>query len=290
VNFIRLLRELWQRRLLVVLAAVIAAAVSALAVFNVSVSPPGLSKRDHAEARGTIEILVDSSRSPIADVGRDLEPLTARAGVFARYIAGGNVIKRIADATGIPVKQIEVAGPAPLPGEAIGTTAPPEKLLPYGFEIVQRDQLPIVNVETRAPTLDEARALAAATPGAVRGIVSKIQAEQRIPDSKKVTFRVLGPAQSHLATEALGAKAAIAIFVVLFGLGILLILGVPRLKEAWHAAGDEPPADGPARDGEYPPISPMDLPTIPAEKPPALAPAESFAERARLEMRHGGDG
>lgn len=289
MTFIRLLKELWQRRLLVVLAAVIAVAGAVLVVYNVSISPPGLHKRDHAEAHGSIEILVDSSRSPIADVARDLEPLTARAGVFARYIAGGNVIKRIADATGIPVKQIEVAGPVPLPGEAIGATAPPEQLLPYGFEIVQRDELPIVNVETRAPTLDEARALAAATPGAVREIVSGIQAEQKIPESKQVTFRVLGPAQADIATEALGAKAAIAVFVVLFGLGILLILGVPRLVEAWHAADEEPPAV-PRPEGDYPPISPLDLPTIPADQPPALAPAESFAERVRLEMRHGGDG
>jgi hypothetical protein len=287
VNFILILRELWQRRLAVVLVGIAAAVLAALVVFSVSFSPPSLSKRDHAEAHGSVEILVDSERSPIADVGRDLEPLTARAGVFARYIAGGNVVALIAKETGIPVKQIEVAGPAPLPGEAAGVTTAPSKLLPYGIEIVQRDELPIVNVGTRAPTVAEARALAAATPGAVREIVTGIQKQQQIPTSKKVTFRVLGPAQADLATEALGAKAAIAIFVVLFLLGILAILGLPRLVEAWRSVEVEPPARAGA--GNFPHVPPA-LPQDPSASSPALAPAEAIAERAQLEMRRGGDG
>jgi hypothetical protein len=285
VNFIYFLKELWQRRLAVLLAAVGAAVVAVLVVYSVSLAPPGIGKRDHVEAKGSIEILVDSAKSPIADVGRNLEPLTARAGVFARYIAGGNVIARIAKATGIPAKRIEVAGPAPLPGEAVGTTAPPANLLPYRIEIVQRDALPIVNVETTAPTVPEARELAAAAPGAIRGIVTGIQRQQQIPISKRVTFRVLGPARADLATEALGAKVALGIFLALFALGILLILGLPRLFEAWRSADAAPPA------GEqfgFPRVPPS-LPGEPAA-PPALAPAEAIAERAQLEMRRGGDG
>lgn len=285
MNFIYLLKELWHRRLAVLGAAIGAALIAVLVVYSVSFAPPSLAKRDRVEARGSIEILVDSAKSPIADVGRNLEPLTARAGVFARYIAGGNVIARIAKETGIPAKQIEVEGPVPLPGEAIGTTAPPVDLLPYGIEIVQRDELPIVNVETRAPTVEEARKLAAAAPGAIRGIVSGIQEEQQIPVTKRVTFRVLGPAQAHLATEAHGAKVAFGIFLVLFALGILLILGLPRLVDAWHATEAGPPA--PDRFGipHIPPALPGDQ-----AAPPALAPAEAIAERAQLEMRRGGDG
>ncbi len=285
MNFIYFLKELWQRRLAVILAAVGAAVIAVLVVFNVSPSSMSLSKRDHVEAHGSIEILIDSERSPIADVGRDLEPLTARAGVFARYMAGGNVIKQISKTTGIPVKQIEVAGPAPLPGEAVGATAPPTNIHPYGFQIVQRDELPIVNVETRAPTVSEARELAAAAPPAVRGIVTDIQEQQRIPDSKKVTFRVLGPAQADLTNEALGIKAALGIFIVLFALGVLLIFGIPRLIDAWRAVDAEPPAQ--EQFGVFPHIPPA-LPGDPAA-PPALAPAEAIAERAQLEMRRGGD-
>jgi hypothetical protein len=260
----------------------VAVLVAAVVVYDVGVAPPSLAKKDHAEAQGEIEILIDSNRSPIADVGRDLEPLTARAGVFARYIAGGNVIKRIAQTTGIPAKEIEVAGPTPLPGEAIGVPTGPLKLQPYGIEIAQRDELPIVNVSTRAPTVREAQALAAATPDAIRVIVGAIQEKQRIPVKKRVTFRVLGPAQADLATEALGAKAAIGIFLLVFGLGLLLILGLPRLVEAWRSVEMDP-------SGQEPVDVPHIQPALPEEmaSPPTLAPAEAIAERAQLRR---GDG
>jgi hypothetical protein len=282
VTVVLMLRELWQRRALVALVTGLALVVAAAAVYQVSFLPPSLSKRDHSEARGSIEILVDSNRSPLGDVAGKLEPLTARAGVFARYIAGGNVIRQIAADTGIPYEQIEVSGPAPLPGEAIGVTAPPEHLKPYGFTIVQRDELPIVNVETRAPTLDQARALAAATPNAIRTIVGRIQAQQDVPAEKRVTFRVLGPAQATKATEALGAKVAVVIFVLLEAVGLLLILGVPRLVKAWRLAGA---SGGPPQLEAIPRVPPRS-----EVEPTALPGGEEISERPKLGMRPAGDG
>jgi capsular polysaccharide biosynthesis protein len=284
VTFILLLRELWRRRLLVVLVTVLAAAIAIAAVFNVSFSPPELQKRDHSEAKGSVQILVDSNRSPLADVAGKLEPLTARAGVFARYIAGGNVVREVAEKTGIPYKEIEIAGPAPLPGEAIGVTAAPEQLKPYEITVVQKDELPIVDVETKAPTVDEARALAAAIPDAVRDIVTKIQDQQQIPEGKRVTFRELGPAQANVATEAMGAKIALLLFVVLEIVGLLLILGIPRLIKAWRMAGAEDAVQAPPQ-LEAIPRRP-DLPT----KEPTVVPAEEVAGRSRLGVGSRGDG
>ncbi len=290
MSFVLVLRELWSRRLLVAAAAVAALAVAVLAVYDVGFSPPSLSKRDHREAQGSIEVLVDSAKSPIADVARELEPLTARAGVFARYMAGGTVVKRIAADTGIPVKQIQVAGPVPLPGEAIGAGEAPPELLPYGIEVVQRDELPIVTVNTRAPTVAEARELAAAAPAAVAGIVASIQREQGVPDRKRVTFRVLGPARAAIANEAHGAKVAALIFVVLFALLVLLVLAVPRLVAAWRAAEEDPVQQ------EYPPrpqgpaAIPISVHQAPEPGGPralasaSIAAADEIAERARLRV------
>lgn len=274
---VALLKELWERRLLVALAVVLATLTAVLAVYDVSPVPPSITKRDHVEARGSVEILVDSAKSPIADIGRNLEPLTARAGVFARYIAGGKVIGRISKQTGIPVRQIQVAGPEPLPGEAPGAEEAPAQQLPYGIEILQRDALPILNVVTRAPTVEAARELAAAAPAAVSGIVTEIQLEEQIPPSKRVTFRVLGPAQANPVTEALGAKVALMIFFVVLALLILLILGVPRLIDAWGATGESPDEPQPH----------------PQLRVASIATADEVAERAQLEMPaapHPGDG
>jgi hypothetical protein len=244
VNLILYLKELWCRRAIVALSIFVAAAISILAVFQVSVFPPSISKRAQVEAHGSIEILVDASDSPIADSRRDLTGLTARAGVFARYMAGGNVIRLIARAAGVPVKQIDVAGAAPLPGEAPGAQEV-EALHPYGIAIGQAGELPIVTIETRAPTIRKARALAASAPAAVRQVVSSVQEQQGTPARKRVQFRALGPAQAWVVDDALGKKIALALFVVLFGLSILAIFGLPRLVRAWRAAEPDARSLGP---------------------------------------------
>jgi len=236
LNLILSLKELWRRRLLVAVSVVAAAAISLVAVYQVSFSPPSVSQRADVKARGSIEILVDSARSPIANARRDLTGLTARAGVFARYIAGGNVIARIAKANGIPVNQIDVAGPEPLPGEAPAASGEALQIHPYGIAINQSGELPILTVATRAPTVDGARGLAAAAPAAIRRVVRSIQQQQQTPASERVEFRVLGPAKAAPVDDALGKKIALLMFTVLLALCIFAILAIPRLVAAWRAA------------------------------------------------------
>lgn len=262
LNLISILKELWRRRVLVVLAVLAAAAISILAVYDVSTSPPQVSKRSALEARGSISILIDSTRSPIADAQRDLAPLQGRAGVFARYMAGGTVIGRIAEATGIPETQIAVAGPEAMPGQAPGIDGDPSQAKPYGIAISQQGELPIITVETRAPTIRDARALAAASPVAIRQVVHAIQREQETPQIRRVQFRVLGPAQTGVLDDAKGAKVALLIFVVALAFFLLLILGLPRLVSAWRGADPEEPA---AESGERPePMPPAGVEQIPA--------------------------
>ncbi len=265
MNLILILKELWRRRLLVALSVVLAFAVSVFAVYQVSFAPPSLSQRSKVNAHGTIEILVDSARSPIADARRDLSGLIARAGVFARLIAGGNVVGEIAKATGIPVKQIDVAGPTPLPGEAPGIE--PVQLHPYGIAITPSEELPILNVDTRAPTVRQAKAMAAAAPGAVRRVVQRIQAEQETPAASRVEFRVLGPAEAGPVDDALGKKVALALFVVMLALCIVAILGFPRLVRAWRSAEAEPVVGLP------------DPPVVSEEAPDVLHLSEARSER-----------
>jgi hypothetical protein len=236
LNLILILKELWRRKVLVALSVFLAAAVSVLAVYQVSVSPPSISQRAQVSAQGSIEILVDSARSPIADARRDLEGLTARAGVIARLMAGGNVIDRIAKDAGIPAKKIDVVGPTPLPGQAPGVAAAPPQLRPYGIAITQSGELPIVGVVTRAPTVGEARDLAAAAPAAVSQEVESIQAQQDTPAKLRVEFRELGPAQAALVDDAKGKKIALVLFLVVLVLCLGLILGGPRLVHAWRTA------------------------------------------------------
>lgn len=94
-------------------------------------------------------------------------------------------------------------------------------------------ELPIITVATRAPTTGEARALAAAAPEALRGLIHDVQQKQETPDKEKVELRVLGPAEAAMFTEGPGGKIGAVVFIVIFGLGLGLILAIPRLVAAW---------------------------------------------------------
>jgi hypothetical protein len=250
LNLILYLKELWTRKALLGVSLIAAIAVPVVVVYQVSLSPPGISKRTQVDAQGSIEILIDSARSPIADARRDLAGLTTRAGVFARLIAGGNVVSQIAKDSGIPFNQIDVAGPTPFPGEAPGVAPEAVQLHPYGIAITQPEELPIVKVATRAPTVEEARALAAAAPKAVREVVESVQAQQETPAEKRIEFRVLGPAKAAMNDEALGKKAALALFFVVFAMCAGLILGVPRFLTAWKSTDPDQSPSGPGAERE----------------------------------------
>ena len=238
------LKELWRRRLLVGAAVLAAAAIAVFGVYRVNLAPPSIAERSHVDAQGSIDILVDSANSPIADARRDLTGLIARAGVFARLIAGGNVVGQIARRTDIPVKQIDVAGPSPLPGQAPGADESSPQIHRYGISITQQEELPILTVLTRAPTVSEARELAAAAPAAVARVVESIQEQQSTPAGKRVEFRVLGPAEAAPVDNSLGKKVALALFVVLLAIFVALILGGPRFVAAWRTAEpDLPPPE-----------------------------------------------
>jgi hypothetical protein len=226
------LKELWSRKKLVGAVVGGAAFLSIIAVYNVGFAPPSISQREQVAADGSIEILVDSAHSPIADARRDLSGLSARAIVFARLIAGGNIVRQIAKRADIPFNQIDVTGPVPPPGQA-----PPVEqvqLHPYGITITPAEELPILDVVTRAPTVDEAKRLAAAAPPAVREEVERIQENQDTAPGRRVEFRVLGPAVAGTRDAALGKKAALGLFIALVAIGLVLILGIPRFRAAWR--------------------------------------------------------
>jgi hypothetical protein len=244
VDLVSILKEFWRRRALVVVAAAFAAAAGLLAVYQVSLLPPDVGRRVDVRAQGSISILVDSTRSPIADYRRDLGPLTDRAGVFARLMTGGDVVGRIAEATGIPTAKIDVGGPTPQPGQAPGAELGPARAHPYGLMVAQSGELPIIGVLTRAPTVPEARAMAAAAPDALRAVIGSIQAEQDTPQRQRVEFRRLGPAQAGMIDDATGKKIAAAAFAVVFAGCLLAILAVPRLVAAWRIEHGRRPADG----------------------------------------------
>ncbi len=243
MDLIQALKDLWQRRWLVVGGGLIATMAAVLVLYSVSVMPPGVSKRVDVRAQGSSSILVDSARSPIADTRKALGPLIERAGIFARLMSGSIVINRIAKQTGTPPDEIDTGGPVPLPGQAPGAELPPARTHAYGIMVAQSGELPVISVLTRAPSVPAAKALAAAAPVALRETVREIQSKQGTPERLRVEIRSLGPAQGGMIDDAMGKKIALAAFVFVFGVCLLTILAVPRVIAAWKSEPERSPVD-----------------------------------------------
>ncbi|HEY0319302.1 MAG TPA: hypothetical protein VGC49_13545 [Solirubrobacterales bacterium] len=242
MNLILNLKELWLRRRLVALSVAAAAAIATVAIYQVSLLPPSIGQRADVEAEGSIDILVDSASSPIANAKPDLTGLTARAGVFAQLMAGGRVVGQIARRADIRAREVDVAGPVPIAGEAPGFERPTTHTHPYGIQITQQPELPILTVVTRAPTPAEARALAEAAPVVISREVESIQKDQATPAWKRVEFRALGRAEATPVHKALGKAVALGVFVVLLAIFVTLILAGPRFLAAWRGADPESPS------------------------------------------------
>jgi hypothetical protein len=263
VELVYILKELWQRRILVALV-VLAAVISGLALaYRVSVFPPSLhSKRTIEYGAASTQILVDARSSAIGDLRYDLTPLVARAGVLARLATTGEVADALARQLGLPLNSIDIQGPTVNPSQvaAAGAAQRSSQLLGeasgYRVKADTDGTLPVINVFTQAPTADRAIALANATFIVLGKVVDSAQVSAATPPATQARLIQLGRAKGGVVNPGASKQlAAIATIGVLIG-GVILILVVSRFARAWRevsildfASSVEPPVNGKGEGG-----------------------------------------
>ncbi|MGI8713978.1 MAG: hypothetical protein ACR2NR_12540 [Solirubrobacteraceae bacterium] len=208
-------------------AVVVAAAIAAAAVvkFSSSSVPTGTA---------TVQILVDSPQSVVADLQQDPAALVVRAPVFAQLMTSNAVLGDIAHAAGIQAKQLTAEGPysgggqpldVPTPSEArsaqiLGTNAL------YHFTFVADATIPMVTVSVQGPSPAAAGKLASAVGPGVQAWLSALQTN--VPAGHRVTIRTLGNAQAGTVNSSSATVlAGIATIAVLL-LGLLGIWALER--------------------------------------------------------------
>ncbi len=233
-----ILRVLWRRRALVALGCLLALAVGILALYRVSLAPPGLERRAVPAGTATQRVLVDTPKSLIAAARPEgVTSIVTRAAVLGNLLASDEARAAMARETGLAPEEIDVTGPGteaaavptPLAEAAIETARPQQ---PYAITVSQPDSsLPILTVYVTAPSPGEGRELAGAASAALSSAVGRgpvggenlrVQPVGRI----QVASRMVGPGTS---------KAAIAA-ILLFVLWCVLVL----LLDAIQARPVEP--------------------------------------------------
>lgn len=187
------------------------------------------------------QMVVDSPRSALGDIGAALDPVVARAGLYARLMTSPEALDAIGRASGIPGNQIAATGPVDvgLPQPAALPT-PTVVATHFKLELNQNPALPTVDIYTEAPTTRQAIALA---NGAVTGFaayLSALEAQSGVLPLHRVQIRELGSAIGGVVDSGASSKLAVLVAVAVllaWCLMILLFLKMRAGLAARRAAG-----------------------------------------------------
>lgn len=228
---VTILRELWHRRLLVGVVAVVAVAVGFLLAFRISFPPES---RSSSVGAATARILVDSPRSQVVDIlPKGSTTLGARASVLANLMVEGEVKKAIADRAGLRPRQISAAAIAP-GGPTEVSSSKDYSLRTSVLTNTDQIELPIIKVDTRAPTPALAANLANAAVGGLSEYLDSKAAAEKVGADERLRVKTFGAAQGTTASRGPGRPLALAAVIFIFVGGCALILVSSALARAWR--------------------------------------------------------
>ena len=250
----RVIRELWKRKLLLALGVLIAVAA---AVYSVHSKPLQYSA-------ASTQVLVDSESSVLGNVTQSTEALSARAEVYANFMASPAILGIIGKQVGLSGDQIYAAGPvnAAEPRVEQEPTALKRNVQltgetkPYKLNYEAQGNLPTITVYSQAPTTGQAVALANAAVVGLQRYVAGAESASGIPKSSKIVIRQLGSANGGVVDGGTSKTLAAMVFVAVFALWCVLMLYGTRFGKAWRASAvaldeqDDDSSDRAGRGGE----------------------------------------
>jgi hypothetical protein len=234
--------RLWRLRIWVAVAAVLSIVVAILATYHVSLAPPRLSQDKLTFGAASSEILVDSPKSSLADLSKDLQPLINRASIYADFLKSEPIKAEIARRAGIPVEALLVRGQTELQAPATDKTASAYAAADTGASgalsvtFRQSPDSPILQIFTSAPNGRAAIRLADAAADGVSAYITQVQATDAVAQPYRVQVRQLGKATGGDVSTAPAGKTSLLLGVVVFAVLCGLILVASNLRRGLLSA------------------------------------------------------
>lgn len=241
------LRELSKLRAGLAVSLVAGLLAALIAVYKVSLLPPGLHPRALQIGAASTEVLVDNPSSTAVNVGPgtvDSQLLTAHADLLGDIMASAPVLNYIGKAVGVDPARIQATAPITAdvprvvvePGSGQNATAIIASPDQYKLEIQADPSVPILHVYAQAPTARRAATLANSAVAGLSHYVSSQSTIQRIPAAKQVRVQQLGIARGGVANGGVAYEFAVLAFLAVFGVSCFLVLYVASLRRGWRTA------------------------------------------------------
>jgi capsular polysaccharide biosynthesis protein len=236
VELAEITRILWARKFAAIAIVVVAVAVAVAVRLSVSSVPTGAA---------TVQILVDSPDSALANLSQETVPLTTRASVFAQVMTSAAVLEQIAKSAGVPANEITAEGPYSGAGQPLDAVTPSPargnqliaQTTKYKLTFVAQANEPVVTASVQGPNAAAAAAVARSIYPGVQRYVSSLQSQSGTPASHRVTIRQLGPPQAGPVNSSSRSTFMIAAFLGVLVLGLLALIGIEGLRRRPDEAG-----------------------------------------------------
>jgi hypothetical protein len=236
MEIVSILDLLRRHRLLLVPGLGLAVLVGIVALFQVSLSPPGLSSRQTTGGLASAQMLLSATDERASDLRKQsiASTLVSRAAVAGDLVATDGPRADVARRAGIAENELAILSPAagappysiPISREATAAAATPRE--PYLVHVTIHPTLPILGVDVNAPD----QATAAEVAEAVRAELTDV-VEERAGSPAVVVLEELGPVSTRTVVagprKAVAVGAALVILVMWCG-GVVLVTGLLRVR------------------------------------------------------------
>ena len=241
MDTVNIARELWGRRRMVGVVAIVAIVCGLLVSFRVSVMPPKLESRSYDVGIATARMLVDTPNSQVVAVSqKGSETLGTRASLLSNLMTEGEVKADIARRVNLRPKQLVTTSEADV-GSA--EAAPPRKPGRNAQVLTTRvltntvgEQLPIIEVEAQARDTQHAAALARAAVASLTTSLDRRAASEAVVPKKRLRVTPLGPPEVQEAGRGTRPLLGFALALFLFGAGCGLVLLLSSFARGWREA------------------------------------------------------
>lgn len=241
-----ILRELWRWRIMVAVGAAFALLAAVAVLYSITLAPPGLHPRSYELGTASTRALIDTPNSQVVDLGSgetnspanvDIGALGTRAKLLVNLMAGEALRHAIAERAGIRPEELVTFAPSAATARTPGVAAPEPSAATTGEHmlILEADgELPIISVDARAPSAEQAQKLAGAAVPALRDHLARVAKEQGVPDVQQLVVQQLDPPRGTTISGGPKRLTALLVFVVVLGLACLLILVVSSVIRGWR--------------------------------------------------------
>lgn len=239
MEFALALRQLWRHRIWLVPVTILSILAGLAVTYHASLFPPSLGSKSFEYGAATAQILVQPSEpAALAEVTASSSVPPGQVALYAALLQSQPLREAIGSKAGIPGSALAVEGQATNePGASQRSSQIVEEgrnlTLFYSIE----PGTPIISLYAQAPDAATAERIVTSAAGSLQRYVKELQKRSNTPPSQEMTLLALGKPQAGTLASGAGKSIGVLVALLVFVVGCLLIIFVPRFLIALRRAG-----------------------------------------------------